>query len=205
MTKVEHPLEECIGMFHRRSDLRHPDISTYALNRKWMSPYGSIHRTICSPVFRAEISLVPVTYDSGRTEIYLRIMHIGRRYWKLLNDLDLNDKSMCLVAVMLLIILCRRWSILDLRVFASSSRGLPYSPLSASMRDASFMVPFLMRILLAIIRSLTIVHGNTRLCSDQVISQGIPGSSWMRCDPWSPFPHEDPIGCTIAAIIESSP
>ena len=135
MTKAEHPLEECIGMFHRRSDLRYPDISPYALNRKWMTSHRSIHRTICSPVFRAEISLVPVTYDSGRTEIYLRIMHIGRCYWKLLNDLDLNDKSMCLVAVMLLIILCRRWSILDLRVFASSSRGLPYSPLSASMRD----------------------------------------------------------------------
>ena len=43
---------------------------------------------------------------------------------------------------------------LDLRVFASSSRGLPYSPLSSSIKDASCMVPFLMRILLAMIWSL---------------------------------------------------
>ena len=76
MTKVEHPLEECIGMFHRRSDLRYPDIPAYALNRKWMTSHRPIHGAIDTLAFRTEISLIPVTYDSWKTEIYLRIMHI---------------------------------------------------------------------------------------------------------------------------------
>ena len=80
MTKAEHPLEECIGMLNCRPDLRYSDIPVYALNRKSMTSHRPIHCTIYSPAFRSEISLVPVTYDSGKTEIDLRIMHIGRRY-----------------------------------------------------------------------------------------------------------------------------
>ena len=80
MTKAEHPLEECIWMFHHGSNTGYTDIPAGTLQRQCMSSYGSIHCTIDTPAFRAEISLVPVTYDSGRTEIYLRIMHIGRRY-----------------------------------------------------------------------------------------------------------------------------
>ena len=64
MEEMEHTLEECIGMFHCRSDLRYPDTPAYALNRKRMSSHRPIHCTIYSPAFRAEISLVPVTYDS---------------------------------------------------------------------------------------------------------------------------------------------
>ena len=74
MTKVEPPLEDCIGMLHHGSNAGYSEIHAYTLNGKWMSPYGSIHCAVYSPAFRAEISLIPVTYDSGKTQIYLRIM-----------------------------------------------------------------------------------------------------------------------------------
>ena len=106
ITKVEYPLEECIGMFHHGSNTGYTDIPADTLQRQCMFPYRSIHCIIDTPAFRSKISLVPVTYDSGKTEIYLRIMHIGRCYWKFLDDLYLVYKCMCLVAEVLLIILC---------------------------------------------------------------------------------------------------
>ena len=61
-------------MFHHGSNAGYTHIPVDTLQRQCMSPYGSIHCTIYSPAFRAEISLNPVTYDSGMTEIYLWIM-----------------------------------------------------------------------------------------------------------------------------------
>ena len=49
--KVEHLPEECIGMFHCRSDLRYPEVPAYAFYRKWMPPYGSIHGSIDPSAF----------------------------------------------------------------------------------------------------------------------------------------------------------
>ena len=66
MTKVEHPLEECIGMFHHGSNT---DIPADTLQRQCMSPYRSIHCAVYTPAFGSEISLVPVTYDSRNAQI----------------------------------------------------------------------------------------------------------------------------------------
>ena len=80
MTKVEHPYAFFKWMFHHGSNTGYTDIPADTLQSQCMSLYRSIHCAVYSPAFRAEISPVTVTYDSGKTEIDMRIMHIGRCY-----------------------------------------------------------------------------------------------------------------------------
>ena len=71
LEEMEHTLEECIGMFHHGSNTGYSKIPANTLYWQRMSPYGSIHGSIDPFAFRTEITLIPVTYYSRKTEIDL--------------------------------------------------------------------------------------------------------------------------------------
>ena len=107
----------------------------YALGWQWMLSHWPIHGAIDAFAIRSEISLIPVAYNTGNTEIDLWIMHIGWRYWKLLDYFYLIHKGMCLVSEMMFMNLCCRWTILRPAGLCIPPMGLPYSLLSTSMND----------------------------------------------------------------------
>ena len=122
--KSEHALHECIWMFHQWPDAWYPEVPADALHGKIMSPNSTIHCTIDAFAFRAEVSLVPVTYDSGKGKINLWIMDICRCNWQFFNDLDLVCECMLLVPEVMLMILCCRCTVSGSACFSILSSGL---------------------------------------------------------------------------------
>ena len=65
-----------MGMFHYGSDTGYTGGSIEHYSLAVEPPYGSIHCAIDAFASRTEISLIPITYYSGNTEIDLLIMDI---------------------------------------------------------------------------------------------------------------------------------
>ena len=60
-------------MFHHGSDPRYTEIAPYALHWNLVSSHRLIHGAVYSHAIGSKISNIPVTHDSGKTKIYLRI------------------------------------------------------------------------------------------------------------------------------------